>query len=163
MQHRCIWGDCNATATRKRKKTSVKRQKNEKRSFDSLEEKTLRTDISFERVNAIVELVIELAALLVIDRVRIARFLEVFADTESSGANCIPDVDGGSFDTDCRDGEESCEEVPIEHCRRRRAKSEMRGRQRKSAQGMRAGVTEGPFEPVLEPFILFRMGVLFPP
>ena len=110
-------------------------------------------------MDALVELAIELVAFLVTGNVRNARIIDtvvVFADKECNHANFIPVIDGGSFDTDCRDGEECCEEVPIEHCRRRRAKSEVRGRQRKSAQGMRAGATEGFLEPILEPFIRIR-------
>ena len=131
MQHVRSRGDCNATATRKRGKTSVKRQKNEKRNFDSLEEITHHIWIHFNRVDATVELAIELVAFIVTGNIRNARIIPtvvVSADKECNHAKFIPDIDGGSFDTDCRDGEESCEEVPIEHCRRRRAKSEMRGR-----------------------------------
>jgi len=79
-------------------------------------------------VNAVVELVVKFVALSVAGQVRNGGILVVFVDVECNYANFVPGFDGGSSDTDRRDGEECCEEVLIEHYRCRRAESEMRGR-----------------------------------
>jgi len=106
------------------------RNRNQKRNFDSLEGDTKHIRIRSERVGVIVPSGKEVEAFeFFANRVRKARIPHVVADTECSYAQKLPGLDGESLDTDCRDGEECCEEVLREQHRSRRAKSEWRGRQ----------------------------------
>jgi len=91
-------------------KTSAKQRGSEKRKFDSLEEGTGHTRGGSERVDHSLVFIKEVVARIQHEVINIAARLPPFFPFAYTNLVVVSFL-GGSIDTDCRDGEECCEEV----------------------------------------------------